>query len=178
MKKIILSLIALFVLMIGVVVPANVHHVAYADGEQFTGSNLSGTNWEISANPTITSGYGWYLLDFSGDYAGKDGLAIGYNMGAYHGGGDAVNGSSAFIFGGGEGISIEGATIEISGGTDAGSETLIAWLNQNATWLNPSAGGGDPATGVIEDAFASALFAVVVAGAVTLVALNKKKNNV
>ena len=70
-------------------------------------------------------------------------------------------------------------TIQIVDGADAGDGDLIAWFEANATLtagsLTPAP---TPATGVIEDTIAIALFAVVVAGATTVVVLNKKKNNI
>jgi len=105
-------------------------------------SDLTNTTWLINNNPSITSGYGKFIINISCDDISTggtyNGLAIGYNFGRYGGGGDWVNGSSAFIFPQFETGSINGFTLTFTGGADATNSTLISWLQNNATQITVS----------------------------------------
>ena len=110
-----------------------------SNATQITLDDLTNTTWLINNNPSITGSYGVFNINIScddittgGSYIG---LAIGYSFSSYAGGGEWVDGTSAFLFYQFESSSINGYTLTFTGGDDAENISLIAWLEANATQI-------------------------------------------
>ena len=188
--SILLAAVMLVLAAVGIMSFAKPNGSVYATSD-FDGSTLAGTTWVIDEDVGIINEYR-FEINFSSKNLSFDALSVGT-------GNDVMDGIIYWNQGNSEdGVAYNRGlggllhwndaayrTINISGGTDAVAggtnfEDLRTWLNANATLQTGggSGGGGDPATGVIEDAFAIALFAVIAAGATAVFVLNKKKNNI